>query len=59
MIRSYEVALCLEKDRVGFNLYLFEDDDCIWEEYFTNKNNAEKRGEKYLDGKDVYTRAPI
>lgn len=49
-MRSYDIDVCIEKNRVGFMLYCFEDDDCIWEQFFVDSNKARKLGEKFLDG---------
>lgn len=50
--RSYDIDVCIESDkaRVGFMLYCYEDDDCIWEQFFVNSEKARKIGEKFLDG---------
>ena len=50
MIRSYEVEFSMIDNRVGFMLYCFEDDDCVWEQFFEDSDDAHKTGHRFLDG---------
>jgi len=49
-IRTYEIDAALDGPVHGYNLYCFEDDDCIWEKFFRNRSDAVDYGEKYLSG---------
>lgn len=50
MVRSYEVDFSVVDNRVGFMLYCFEEDDCIWEQFFLDSEDAHTHGNRFLDG---------
>lgn len=50
MVRSYEVDFSVVDKRAGFMLYCFEDDDCVWEQFFVDSTDAHKTGHRFLDG---------
>lgn len=51
--RSYFVDAVLEEfpGRVGFQIYCFEGEDCVWEYLFPEKIDAEEFGSDFLSGK--------
>lgn len=50
MVRSYEVDFSVVDNKVGFLLLCFEDDDCVWEQFFVDSTDAHKTGHRFLDG---------
>lgn len=50
MVRSYEVDFSVVDNKAGFKLYCFEDDDCVWEQFFVDSIDAHKTGHRFLDG---------
>ena len=50
MVRSYDVSVYLDENLFGFYLLCFEDDDCVYEKFFRDRSDAERVGEKFLDG---------
>ena len=50
MSKSYDVDFYILDNKVGFMLYCFEDDDCVWEQFFNDSDEAHKFGHRYLDG---------
>lgn len=50
MVRSYEVDFSVVDNRAGFMLYCFEEDDCVWEQFFVDSDDAHKTGHRFLDG---------
>jgi hypothetical protein len=46
MILSYFVDPVLEE----FLVFCFEDDDCVWEQFFATKEDAEEFGRDYVAG---------
>lgn len=48
--RSYDIDVHIDADKVGFMLYCFEGDDCIWEQFYSDSDRAKRQGEKFLDG---------
>jgi len=50
MVKSYDVSFEMVDNRAGFMLYCFEDDDCIWEQFFVNSDDAHMIGQRFLDG---------
>ena len=48
--RSYDIDVHIDSEKVGFMLYCFEGDDCIFEQFFKDMSKAKKLGEKFLDG---------
>lgn len=50
MVRSYEVEFSLVDNRAGFMLYCFENDDCVWEQFFLDSVDAHAMGNRFLDG---------
>lgn len=50
MVRSYEVDFYVLDNRAGFMLYCFEDDDCVWAQFFLDSNAAHAIGHRFLDG---------
>jgi hypothetical protein len=49
-MRAFEIDLHVTEKAAGWMLLCFEDDDCIWEEFFRDRSKAEAQGNKYLDG---------
>ena len=50
MVRSYDVDFYILDNRAGFMLYCFENDDCVWEQFFVDSDDAHKTGHRFLDG---------
>ena len=50
MVRSYEVDFYVLDNRAGFMLYCFENDECVWEQFFVDSTDAHKTGHRFLDG---------
>jgi hypothetical protein len=50
MVRSYEVEFSMVDNRAGFMLYCFENDDCVWEKFYTDSSEAHAMGHRFLDG---------
>ncbi len=50
MVRSYDVDFCVQNNNAGFMLLCFEDDDCVWEQFFFDSTEAHKTGHRFLDG---------
>jgi hypothetical protein len=50
MVRSYDVDFSVVDNRAGFMLYCFEDEDCVWEEFYLDSYDAHKIGQRFLDG---------
>lgn len=52
MILSYFVDPVLEEfpGRCGYQIFCFEDDDCVWEQFFATKEDAEEFGRDYVAG---------
>lgn len=50
MVRSYEVDVYLSEKWVGFILTCFEGDDCVYDEFFDNSEDAHEAGNRFLDG---------
>jgi len=52
MHKSYIIDAVLEEfpGRCGWLLFCFEDDDCVWEQFFATKNEAEIFGEDWVNG---------
>lgn len=52
MVRSYDVDFSFNvvDNRAGFTLYCFENDDCVWEQFFVDSTEAHKAGNRFLDG---------
>lgn len=50
--RSYDIDPVLEEfpGRCGFQIFLFEGDDCVWEDFFATKEDAVDFGEDFLEG---------
>ncbi len=53
MVKSYEVDIVLDEKWVGFVLTCWEDDDCVWEEFFDDSEDAHAQGNRFLDGQYV------
>jgi len=53
MNRTYEIDLVLDETKAGYILLCFEDDDCVWEQFFRTdrKDDAEMMGENFVAGK--------
>lgn len=51
--KSYDIDPVLEEvgGRCGFMVFLFEDDDCVWEQLMPTKDDAVELGENYLSGR--------
>ena len=50
MVRSYDVDFSVVDNRAGFMLYCFENDDCVWEQFFLDSDDAHATGHRFLDG---------
>jgi len=52
MNRSYFVDSVVEQFSKGYGwqIFCFEDDDCIWDQLFTSKEKAEEFGKDYVNG---------
>jgi hypothetical protein len=50
MVRSYEVDFSVIDNKAGFMLYCFEDEDCVWEQFFVDSSYAHAMGSRFLDG---------
>jgi hypothetical protein len=50
MVKSYDVDFSVVDNRVGFMLYCFEGDDCVWEQFFLDSDDAHDIGHRFLDG---------
>lgn len=53
MVRSYEVDINLEEDRFGFILLCYEDDDCVYDQFFRSSDDAHLMGQRFLDGLSI------
>lgn len=52
-IRTYLIEPELDEVIHGYKLYCFEDDDCIWEKFFRNREDAVDYGDRFVDGEFV------
>jgi len=51
MKRSYFIDPVLDESGFyGYRIFCFEDDDCVWDEYFATQGDAEVFGEDYISG---------
>jgi hypothetical protein len=50
MVRSYDVDFYILDNQIGFMLYCFEEDECVWEQFYRNSDDAHYVGHKFLDG---------
>lgn len=50
MLRSYDVDFDIVDGRAGFMLYCYENDDCVWEQFFLDSTDAHNMGNRFLDG---------
>ena len=50
MVKSYDVAFELDENRAGWVLLCFEDDDCVHEQFFRDRADADLMGHRFLDG---------
>ena len=53
-MRAFEIDLHVTENAAGWMLLCFEGDDCIWEEFFRDRNKAERQGNKFLDGTFIH-----
>lgn len=52
MNRSYFIDSVVEEfpSVWGWQIFCFEDDDCIWDQLFTSKEKAEEFGREFVNG---------
>lgn len=52
MSKSYDIDPVLEEfpGRCGWQIFLYEGDDCVWDDFFATRGEAEEFGEDFLEG---------
>lgn len=50
MAKSYDVDFSIVDNRAGFMLMCFEDEDCVWQQFYLDSDEAHTIGHRFLDG---------